>query len=79
VKDIDWRAINREDLAKLLSEAKHISSRGLGATTVYHLDHNGRGLLALALPDGYALVVERAPQAKWRRRIDGQQTTPASR
>ncbi|MDD5250410.1 MAG: hypothetical protein PHY45_15610 [Rhodocyclaceae bacterium] len=79
MKDIDWRAIDRRELATLLANSKRVSSRAIGATTIYRLDHDGREIIAMALPDGAAVIVERAPLAKWRRRIDAQRTTPASR
>ena len=79
MKDVDWRAIRCEELAALLGEARRVSSRAVGATTIYRLEHNGRDVLALALPDGHALVVERSAQAKWRRRIDPRPLTPTSR
>jgi hypothetical protein len=80
MKDIEWKAINREELAVLLVESKRLSSRALGATTIYRLERDGREVIAMALPDGHTLIIERAPSAKWRRRIDAQRpTTPASR
>jgi hypothetical protein len=80
MKDIDWKPIGRDELAALLVETKRISSRAIGATTIYRLEREGREIIAMALPDGHALIVERAPQAKWRRRIDPQrQATPTSR
>ncbi len=79
MKDIDWRAIDRRELAALLGNSKRVSSRAVGATTIYRLDHDGREILAMALPDGHALIVERAPMVKWRRRIDAEKATPASR
>jgi hypothetical protein len=80
VRDIAWHAIERHELATLLSEAKRLSSRAVGSTTIYELEHNGQEIVAMALPDGHALIVERAPKAKWRRRIDPtRSTTPASR
>jgi hypothetical protein len=72
MKDIDWKTISRQELAALLVETKRLSSRAIGATTVYRLERNGREILAMALPDGHALIVERTPQAKWRRRIDAE-------
>lgn len=80
MKDIDWRPIDRHALAVLLSEAKRLTSRAIGGTTIYRLEHNNREVIAMALSDGHALVVEQKPQAKWRRRIDANLTTnPASR
>ncbi|HEX8964222.1 MAG TPA: hypothetical protein VF801_14560 [Rhodocyclaceae bacterium] len=79
MKDIDWKAVSREELANLLAGSKRLASRALGATTIYRLEHDGREFLAMALPDGHALVIEKPPRAKWRRRIDGERPTPASR
>ncbi|HEX8988292.1 MAG TPA: hypothetical protein VF816_10050 [Rhodocyclaceae bacterium] len=70
MKDIDWKAISRQELASLLVETRRVSSHAVGATTLYRLERNGREILAMALPDGYALILEKAAQAKWRRRID---------
>ncbi|MGE5467032.1 MAG: hypothetical protein ACM3Y9_06365 [Ignavibacteria bacterium] len=79
MKDIEWKAVGRDELAVLLVECKRLSSRAVGATTIYQLERNGREILALALPDGHALVLEKSPQAKWRRRIDPKPVSPASR
>ncbi len=79
MRDVAWHAIGRDELAQLLSEASRIASRGIGATTVYELEHDGHGIVAMALPDGHALVIERAPLSRWRRRMDAEHATPASR
>lgn len=81
MREVAWHAVGREELASLLHDGKRLSSHAVGATTIYRLEHDGHEILAMALPDGHALIVERSPQAKWRRRINDALggSTPGSR
>ena len=73
-----WRRLDRHALADLLTGARLVDSHAVGATTVYRLAAAHGELLALALPDGEALVVEAAAPAPKRRRR-AERISPASR
>ena len=81
MKNLDWRTIDRRALANLLKDSAQVASQAVGEATVYRLDCNGRELLAISLPGGEAIVVERAlpQQVKRRRRVDAGKISPASR
>jgi len=81
MKDIDWRSIDRRELAGLLKDAAQVSSQAVGEATVYRLGHGPREMLAIALPGGAVIVVEKtARQVRKRRQVDGDRvSTPASR
>ncbi|MDK9723464.1 MAG: hypothetical protein OEL88_01155 [Sterolibacteriaceae bacterium MAG5] len=72
MKDLAWRAANREELATLLTEARQVSSQAVGEATVYRLTGDHPEFLAISLPGGQAVVVEVAPSPgiKRRRRAD---------
>lgn len=75
-----WRRLERCTLADLLTTARAIDSSAVGATTIYRLETEAGEVLALALPDGEALVVETpAPAPKRRRRAERADLSPASR
>ena len=75
-----WRRLERRALAELLTQAQAIDSSAVGSTTVYRLKTDDGDVLALALPDGEALVVELAAAApKRRRRPERKEVSPASR
>ena len=64
-----WRRLERRALADLLTVSSLVESSAVGATTVYRLETDAGEVLALALPDGEALIVELpAPAPKKRRR-----------
>ncbi|TAH13090.1 MAG: hypothetical protein EAZ11_03755 [Curvibacter sp.] len=71
MKRLNWRAVPRGELAKLLEHARLEDSRAVGTTTVYHLTVDGEEQMAVSLPDGQAVIVEMnsAPPNK-RRRLD---------
>jgi len=80
VSKLAWRPLDRRALADLLDIARAIDSSAVGATTVYRLETEHGEVLALALPDGEALVVElAAPTPKRRRRPERKDLSPASR
>lgn len=80
MKDIDWRTIDRHELAAWLGDAPSVSSRAVGDTTIYRLAHDGREVLAIAPPgDAVIVVAKPAPPARRRRRIDTTTLTPAPR
>lgn len=66
-----WHTVPHAELSLLLKQATLDDSRAVGNSTVYHLTLEGRDVLAIALADGQAVVVEAAPlpQNK-RRRVD---------
>lgn len=68
MKPLHWQALDASALAALLRGATLTDSRAVGASTVYQLQHDGRHLLAVALPDGQAVVVETAARAHYQRR-----------
>lgn len=75
-----WRRLERRALADLLTAAHAIESSAVGGTTVYRLGTDAGEVLALALPDGEALVVELPePAPKKRRRTERSGVSPASR
>ncbi len=75
-----WRRLERRALADLLTTARAIDSSAAGATTIYRLETDAGEVLALALPDGEALVVGlAAPAPKRRRRAERKDLSPASR
>lgn len=81
MKGLAWRSIGRDELAELLKNAEQLSSAALGEATIYRLAGDERDMIAIALADGHALVVEAAtaPPAKRRRRVDTGRITPATR
>lgn len=68
---LSWRSMPHADLAQLLGRATLSDSRAVGASTVYHLSVEGRDQVAIALPDGQAVLVETNGRVRVkRRRID---------
>lgn len=55
---LSWRSVPRGDLSLLLEKARLEDSRAVGSSTVYQLNLNGQDVLAVALPDGQAVIVE---------------------
>ena len=75
-----WRRLERRALADLLTRGALVDSNAVGTTTVYRLRADSGEVLALALPDGEALIVElAAPAPKKRRRNERAPISPASR
>lgn len=58
MKRLNWRAVPAAELALLLKEAQLTDSRAVGTSTVYQVNRDGQDVLAVALPDGQAVVVE---------------------
>ncbi len=68
---LDWHAVPQGELALLLKQAKLDDSRAVGASTVYRLNLAGREVLAVALADGSAVIIEaQVPPRVKRRRVD---------
>lgn len=65
---LSWQAIPQAELALLLGQARLDDSRAIGAATVYQLTVEGRDVLAVALADGQALLVESLAAPKLNRR-----------
>jgi len=65
---LSWRAIPQGELALLLGQARLDDSRAIGPATVYQLTVEGRDVLAVALADGQALLVESLAAPKPNRR-----------
>lgn len=63
-----WRAASRIELATLLDAATVNDSQALGGNTIYHLSHGKEEVLALALADGQALIIEQNNPPRIRRR-----------
>lgn len=68
---LSWQAIPLGELALLLGQARLDDSRAVGAATVYQLSVEGRDVLAIALGNGQALLVESCIQPKTDRRNSG--------
>ncbi|MDO8931815.1 MAG: hypothetical protein Q7U97_05415 [Rhodocyclaceae bacterium] len=81
MKNVAWRAIDRRELAALLTDGDLLASQAVGETTIYRLAADGREIIALALPDGRAIILEPLvpAAARRRRRIDSGPVNPASR
>ena len=56
-RGLDWEEISRGELAEHLQSAKIVRSQALGDTSLYHCKHAGGETIALALPDGNALLI----------------------
>lgn len=69
---LSWQAIPQSELALLLGQAQLDDSRAIGPATVYQLTVEGREVLAIALADGQALLVESHAAPK----LDRRQSTP---
>lgn len=66
-----WRSIGHDELAQLLNGSAMGESSAVGASTVYHFNHDGRELVAVSLPEGRAVLLElAAPTRPKRRRAD---------
>lgn len=65
---LHWHSLDAAALAELLGRATVHDSRAIGAATVYEMQSAGRAMLAISLPDGQAIVVERAPRVPLHRR-----------
>lgn len=65
---LSWQAIPQGELALLLGQARLDDSRAVGPATVYQLTVEGRDVLAIALADGQALLVESLTAPKPNRR-----------
>ncbi len=65
---LSWQAIPHSELALLLGQARLDDSRAIGPATVYQLTVEGRDVLAVALADGQALLVESRAAPKPNRR-----------
>lgn len=65
---LSWKAIPQAELALLLGQARLDDSRAVGPATVYQLTVEGRDVLAIALADGQALLVESLASPKPNRR-----------
>ena len=68
---LSWQAIPQSELALLLGQAQIDDSRAVGLATVYQLNVEGRDVLAIALGNGQALLVESCGQPKIDRRNSG--------
>jgi hypothetical protein len=68
---LTWQAISQSELALLLGQAQLDASRAIGPATVYQLNVEGRDVLAIALGNGQALLVESCVQPKIDRRNSG--------
>ncbi|CAN5879563.1 hypothetical protein BH11PSE12_BH11PSE12_25080 [soil metagenome] len=68
---LQWHSHASTELSALLTLASLENSAAVGDSTVYHITHDGREKLAIALPDGKAIIVELSqPQHIKRRRQD---------
>jgi hypothetical protein len=65
---LSWHTIPQSELALLLGQARLDESRAVGPATVYQLTVEGRDVLAIALADGQALLVESHAAPKPNRR-----------
>jgi hypothetical protein len=80
VSQLEWRRIDRPALATLLRGAQVVAASAVGGNTIYRLATDNGEVLALALADGEALVVETAaPLPRRRRRAEQDELSPASR
>ncbi len=68
---LQWHSNSSAELSALLTLASLENSAAIGDSTVYHITHDGREKLAVALPDGKAIIIELSqPQHIKRRRQD---------
>jgi hypothetical protein len=75
MKALAWHAVDRRTLATLLRESPSVASQAVGEATVYQIESDGREVLAIALPDGATVIVQRpAPPAAKRRRVDAKKS-----
>lgn len=58
MKQLRWKANSTAELPQLLTQATLTNSAAIGASTVYHILHEGQEKLAVSLPDGQALIIE---------------------
>lgn len=54
---LDWKAVNRQELAEHLQSADILRSQALGESNLYHCRHTDGESIAIALPDGNGLIV----------------------
>ena len=67
---LHWRTESTTALATFLKHADLEKSAAIGNSTLYQITHEGREKLAIALPDGQALIIETGEPQKIRRRVD---------
>ncbi|MDP3653980.1 MAG: hypothetical protein Q8R67_20105 [Rhodoferax sp.] len=70
-----WRVGSSGELAKLLRAATLEESAAVSGATVYRVQHESTEKIAIALPDGQALIIEPAATGRPRRRRQEVATT----
>lgn len=68
MRKLQWHSSSGAELSALLTLASLENSAAVGESTVYHITHVGREKLAIALPDGKAIIVELCQPQHIRRR-----------
>lgn len=63
-----WHVGSGGELAKLLRAATLEESAAVSGATIYRVQHDSKEKIAIALPDGQALIIEAATIGKPRRR-----------
>jgi len=68
---LSWRIAPVSELSQMLVSAHLEKSSAIGDATLYHFQQEGQEKMAVALPDGQALMIElQSPEVKRRRKID---------
>lgn len=55
---LSWQVVSGAELSNLLTQSSLEDSSAVGGSTVYHVIHDGQEKIAIALPDGQAMLVE---------------------
>jgi predicted DNA-binding protein (UPF0251 family) len=65
---LQWRVASASQLSELLTQAKLDKSAAIGNSTMYQIMHEGREMLAIALPEGQVIVIDIVDQVNAKRR-----------
>ena len=65
---LQWRAASASQLSELLTQATLDKSAAIGSSTVYQFKYEGSDTLAIALPDGQAIVIDIVDELNSKRR-----------
>jgi predicted DNA-binding protein (UPF0251 family) len=65
---LQWCTTSASRLSELLTQAKLDKSAAIGNSTMYQIIHEGREMLAIALPDGQVIVIDIVDQLNAKRR-----------
>jgi hypothetical protein len=65
---LQWRVATLDELSTLLTQARVEKSAAIGTSTIYQVVHEGQETIAVALPDGQAVIIELAKLLNTKRR-----------